>query len=82
MAAPCVKVFDSDSTVAEELCSFIIEKANKAIHERGTFFVGVSGKWISCSKLSNQDRTVFLDLCICPGLAECSNSTNDRTRCF
>ena len=44
MAAPTVKIFDSYVEVADKLCSFVIEKANKAIDERSVFLVGVSGK--------------------------------------
>ena len=44
MAAPIVKVFSSDVEVAEKLCAFVIESANKAISERNVFLVGVSGK--------------------------------------
>ena len=43
MAALCVKILESDNKVAEELCSFVIEKANEAIREREKFHVGVSG---------------------------------------
>ena len=43
MAAPVVKILESDVKVAEELCSFVIKTANHAINERNVFFVGVSG---------------------------------------
>ena len=43
MAAPCVKIFESDNKVAEELCLFVIQKANDAIRERDKFLVGFSG---------------------------------------
>lgn len=43
MAAPLLKVFETDAEVAEKLCSFVISKANAAIQESGTFTVGLSG---------------------------------------
>lgn len=43
MAAPVVKILESDVAVAEELCSFVVQTANHAIKERNFFFVGVSG---------------------------------------
>ncbi|KAK3590592.1 hypothetical protein CHS0354_001617 [Potamilus streckersoni] len=43
MAAPRVVVAESEKEVAEKLCAFVIEKANIALSEKGTFYVGVSG---------------------------------------
>ncbi|WAR31304.1 6PGL-like protein [Mya arenaria] len=43
MAAPIISVSETDKLVAEKLCSFVVEKANKAIEQRGIFTVGFSG---------------------------------------
>lgn len=45
MAAPTVTVCETDSQVAEKLCSFVIEKANEAIKNNGVFYVALSGKF-------------------------------------
>ena len=44
MAAPIIKVYDTDKEVSDELCKFVIEKANAAIEAKHLFTVGVSGK--------------------------------------
>ncbi|CAH1785858.1 unnamed protein product, partial [Owenia fusiformis] len=43
MAAPILKIFDTDKTVAQNLCSFVIDRANSCINSHGIFAVGVSG---------------------------------------
>ncbi|XP_046558305.1 6-phosphogluconolactonase-like [Haliotis rubra] len=43
MAAPTVLVFENDSSVSENLCKFVIDKANDAIKRKNVFTVGVSG---------------------------------------
>ncbi|XP_059178617.1 6-phosphogluconolactonase-like [Physella acuta] len=43
MAAPIIRVFDSEDEVSQKLCEFVTSKANEAIHERGLFKVGFSG---------------------------------------
>ncbi len=44
MAAPTVLVFDDESLVSQNLCKFVIEKANKSIETKQKFIVGVSGE--------------------------------------
>ncbi len=47
MAAPTrkrlVKVLENTSSVADALCTFVIDAANRAIKERGCFRVAFSG---------------------------------------
>ena len=43
MAAPIIKIEETDKEVAEKLCTFVNEKANEAIKAKGSFFVGLSG---------------------------------------
>ncbi|ESO84989.1 hypothetical protein LOTGIDRAFT_196232 [Lottia gigantea] len=43
MSAPSVQVFDSDTIVADKLCSLVVNRANETIKARGKFFIGVSG---------------------------------------
>lgn len=44
---PVLKIFDSDTTVSDKVCEFVVEIANKAIQERGIFTVGLSGGSVS-----------------------------------
>lgn len=44
MAAPTVLVFENESSVSENLCKFVADKANDAIKRKNIFTVGVSGK--------------------------------------
>jgi len=43
MAPPVIKIYDSDTEVAEQLCDYVISRANEAIEERGVFTIGLSG---------------------------------------
>ncbi|KAL8602620.1 hypothetical protein ACOMHN_021967 [Nucella lapillus] len=43
MAAPVIKVTDSEATVSKGLCDLVIEKANAAIGKKDIFVIGVSG---------------------------------------
>ncbi|VDI23345.1 6-phosphogluconolactonase [Mytilus galloprovincialis] len=43
MAAPIIRVGNTDKEVSKDLCQFVIDKATSSIQERGTFTVGVSG---------------------------------------
>lgn len=47
MAAPMIRVLESDTAVANEVCSFIIEKANYAINQKGLFTIGLSGEKVA-----------------------------------
>ena len=59
MAAPVITIADTDVEVAEKLCSFVVEKANAAISESGTFIVGLSGNGCSCHSI-NVVKTRFV----------------------
>ncbi|XP_067661715.1 6-phosphogluconolactonase-like [Haliotis asinina] len=58
MAAPTVLVFENDSSVSENLCKFVIDKANDAIKRKNVFTVGVSGGSLAkylCNNLPNHN---------------------------